>query len=156
MAALASTWVDATPFRAHLRFLMAVGSLSVADVAALAGISSAAASHLLNGRGGRTVRRVSPEMARRLISVSASEVRGLRWRLMPADKARSQLSRLRRAGHTDAEIADLARLSMVELATLAHSQHCSELVTVRLIATARTQDAERMARGRSAVLPAAA
>ena len=33
-------WVDARPFRAQLRYLMASGSLSVEDVAAVAGISA--------------------------------------------------------------------------------------------------------------------
>lgn len=150
------TWVDATPFRAHLRFLMAVGSLSIADIAAFAGISSTAAEHLLSGRRGRPLRRISPEMARRLISVTASDVRGLRWRLMPADKARAQRARLRRLGHSDAEIAALAGLPVLEVTGLSRSAHCSELLTVRLMATARAQDAHMTPRRRSVVLPAAA
>ncbi len=155
MAALA-TWVDATPFRAHLRFLMAVGSLSAADVAALAGISSRAAEHLLHGRGGRVQRRISPEMGRRLISVTATDVRGLRWRLVPADRARAQLGRLRRAGHTDVEIAALAGITVAEMTDLQRSQHCSELTAVRLTAVARAQDAQPAPRGRPGALPTAA
>lgn len=141
-AVVGSTWVDATPFRAHLRFLTAVGSLSAADVAALAGISSAAAGHLLDGRDGRTLRRISPEMARRLLSVSVADVRGLRWRLMPAGRARAQLERLRRAGLSNHDIAELTGLSVVEVAGLPGARHCSELVTVRLLATARAHDAQ--------------
>ncbi len=47
---LAGTWVDARPFRAQLRYLMASGSLSVDDVAAVAGISPRLADRLLHGR----------------------------------------------------------------------------------------------------------
>ena len=48
--------MDARPFRAQLRYLMASGSLTVDDVAAVAGISAQVAERLLHGRdGGRCV-----------------------------------------------------------------------------------------------------
>lgn len=151
-----STWVDATPFRAHLRFLMAVGGLSAPDVAALCSISGVAAEHLLDGRGGRTLRRISPETARRLIAVSAHDVRGLRWRLVPASHARAQLALLREAGHDDLLIARAVGLTTPQLAELSGAGHCSELVTVRLTALARAEDARLVDRRRAARLPSAA
>ena len=68
-------WVDAGPFRAQLRFLMASGSLTVDDVAAVAGISARLADRLLHGRDGRPLRRISPDTARRLIQISDQQVR---------------------------------------------------------------------------------
>ncbi len=137
MAVLASTWVDATPFRAHLRFLMGVGAMTPYDVAALAGISTSAAEHLLHGHAGRTVRRISPEMGRRLLAVSAADVRALPWRLVPVDKARPALQRLRSTGLSDAEIAELAGVSAVELAGLDRPvHHCSQLLSLRLSSAA--------------------
>ena len=50
-------WVDAGPFRAQLRYLMASGSLTLEDVAAVAGISARLAGRLLHGRDGRPLRR---------------------------------------------------------------------------------------------------
>jgi hypothetical protein len=76
-------WVDAGPFRAQLRYLMASGSLSVDDVAAVAGISARLADRLLHGRNGRPVRRISPETARRLIQVSDQHVQALRRIMVP-------------------------------------------------------------------------
>ncbi|HEY5820548.1 MAG TPA: hypothetical protein VIT20_01140 [Propionibacteriaceae bacterium] len=153
---LTASWVDATPFRAHLRFLMGVGALTVSDVAALAGVSATAATHLLRGRDGRTVRRISPEMARRLITVTATDVRGLAWRLVPTDKARGYLRRLRDLGCSDAEILQLTRLSAQELAGLARSGECSQLITIRLAAAVEESETQAGPRRRSAALPVAA
>ena len=68
-------WVDAAPFRAQLRYLMAGTALSAAEVAAAAGISARLADRLLYGRNGRALRRVSPETGRRLLLVSVEAIR---------------------------------------------------------------------------------
>ena len=68
-------WVDAAPFRAQLRYLMASASLSAGEVAAAAGISARLAERLLHGRNGRALRRISPETGRRLIRVSVEKIR---------------------------------------------------------------------------------
>ena len=47
--AVTAGWVDATPFRAHVRFLMAVGAISSADLATLAEISGRALDRLAGG-----------------------------------------------------------------------------------------------------------
>jgi len=89
-------WVDAGPFRAQLRFLMASGSLTVDDVAAVAGISARLADRLLHGRDGRPLRRISPDTARRLIQISDQQVQALRRIMVPAAPARLQLRRSQR------------------------------------------------------------
>ena len=68
-------WVDAAPFRAQLRHLMASSSLSAVEVAAAAGISAGLAERLLYGRNGRALRRVSHETGRRLLQVSVDQLR---------------------------------------------------------------------------------
>jgi hypothetical protein len=68
-------WVDAAPFRAQLRYLMASASLSAEEVAAAAGISARLAHRLLHGRNGRALRRVSPDTGRRLIQLSVEQIR---------------------------------------------------------------------------------
>jgi len=156
MTVLAGGWVDAAPFRAHLRFLTGVGLLTIEDLATLADISVSAADHLLHGRAGRAVRRISPEMARRLLAISANDVRSMRWRLGPAEKAQIPLAELRRAGHSDAEIAEVAGISATELAELAtRPQHCSQLLIIRLTTMARCY-ANELGRPRSSALVEAA
>lgn len=150
-------WVDATPFRAHVRFLMAVGAISGRDLATLAAISDRAVEHLVHGRSGRAVRRISIEMARRLIEVTADDVRGLPWRLVPTERARTQLAHLRWTGRTDSEIAELAGVSATALADLdGAAGHCSQLTTLRLTTAARTLWGEEEPRRRPATLPMAA
>ena len=71
-------WVDAAPFRAQVRHLMAAFSLPIEDVAAAAGIPARLAEHLVYGRNGRPARRISPDTARRLLRLSDDQVRFLR------------------------------------------------------------------------------
>ena len=140
-------WVDAGPFRAQLRFLMASGSLSVDDVAAVAGISARLADRLLHGRNGRPLRRISPETARRLIQVSDRQVQALRRIMVPAAPARLQLHRLYRAGWENLAIAQRVRVPAPELVELAAgAETCSLLLTVRLTAAARAEDSLRCRR----------
>lgn len=137
-------WVDAGPFRAQLRYLMASGSLSLDDVAAVAGISVRLANRLLYGRNGRPLRRISPETARRLIQVSDQHVQALRRIMVPAAPARLQLRRLHRAGWDDYAISNRVRVAVSELAELAAgAETCALLLTVRLTAAARAEDSVR-------------
>ena len=69
------SWVDAAPFRAQLRYLMASTSLSAEEVARAAGLSPRLAERLLYGRNGRALRRVSPETGRRLLRLSVRQLR---------------------------------------------------------------------------------
>jgi hypothetical protein len=141
---LSEQWVDARPFRAQLRFLMASGSLTVDDVAAVAGISARLADRLLHGRDGRPLRRISPDTARRLIQVSDQQVQALRRIMVPAAPARLQLRRLYRAGLEEPAIAERVRVAVPELVELASgAETCSLLLTVRLTAAARAEDSWR-------------
>jgi hypothetical protein len=123
---------------------MASGSLTVDDVAAVAGISVRLADRLLHGRDGRPLRRISPDTARRLIQVSDQQVQALRRIMVPAAPARLQLRRLYRAGLEEPAIAERVRVAVPELVELASgAETCSLLLTVRLTAAARAEDSLR-------------
>ena len=130
-------WVDAGPFRAHLRHLMAVGSLEVPEIAVVLGLSTPAVRHLLEGRRGRPTRRISPQTARRLLLVRPDDVRGLRWCLAPADPALRSLRRLRAEGWSADEVALAVGSGLDELAALGSVSHCNRLLAVRLVGLAR-------------------
>jgi hypothetical protein len=147
-------WVDAGPFRAQLRYLMASGSLSVDDVAAIAGISSRLADRLLHGRNGRPLRRISSDTARRLIQVSDQHVQALRRIMVPAAPARLHLRRLYRAGWQNLAIAQRVRVAAPELVELAAgADTCSLLLTVRLAAAARAAESLHYRRRLSSLPP---
>ena len=136
-------WIDAAPFRAHLRHVMAVGDISVEVVAALAGISARAARHLLNGRGGRPVRRISPDTARRLLRVTSADARWAGQRLVPAPATAARLKDLLAAGHSLDELAGEVRVAADELFALAEGRRdaCTPLVAARLAALHAAVDA---------------
>jgi hypothetical protein len=123
---------------------MASGSLSVEDIAAIAGISARLARRLLHGRDGRQLRRISPDTARRLIQISDQQVQALRRIMVPAAPARLQLRRLYRTGWDDLAIAERVSVAIPELVELASgTDACSLLLTVRLSAAARAEDNAR-------------
>lgn len=137
MATSTGDWVEAGPFRAHLRHLVAVGGLSADEAATVVGLPPRIVQHLLHGRSGRWQRRISPGTASRLLEVSTSDVASLRWRLTPAEPAREACARLRAVGWTDEEVATRARLPLAEVTALSHAARCSRLLTVRLVSLAR-------------------
>jgi plasmid maintenance system antidote protein VapI len=134
----AGHWVDAAPFRAQLRHLMSVGGLGSADVATLAGISPGLAARLLHGHRGRTLRRISPDTAHRLIQLTGPSVKSLSYIVVPTGMARLQLRRLRRLGWRLSTIADRIGVTTLELDELAGgAETCTARLTVRLTALAR-------------------
>lgn len=68
------TWVEAAPFRAHLRHLMDATGQPWQVVAEVARISLPDAHRLLHGRRGRPVRRISPQTASRLFWVDRRQL----------------------------------------------------------------------------------
>lgn len=131
-------WVDASPFRAQLRHLMAAGNLTAAEVALLAGLSPRFATHLHSGRGGRALKRISPEQAGRLLRLSAVDLALVGRREVVAALASRPARRLRDAGWTVAELAGLLGLSCSDTSRLLDgtTEVCSQLVAVRASAEA--------------------
>jgi hypothetical protein len=130
-------WVDAAPFRAHVRHLMTAGRLDLDEVAVVLGLPTRTVRHLLHGRAGRPVRRISPWTARRLLLVRAAHVRHLRSTLTPADGARRALDRLAAGGWSTGDVAAARGLDVGDLDGLADATRCSRLVAVRVVALAR-------------------
>ncbi|SEQ63218.1 hypothetical protein SAMN05421756_104308 [Microlunatus flavus] len=130
-------WVDARPFRAHLRLLMAAGSLDPGELAVVLGLSTVGVRHLLEGRAGRPPRRISPSTARRLLLVRPDDVRGLRCALTPTGAVWEALRRLQAAGWSTAEVATAVGFGLPALAALEVDERCSRLLAVRLLGLAR-------------------
>ncbi len=131
------SWVEAAPFRAHLRQLIWVGALTTDEAATMTGLSVRGVRHLLHGRHGRAQRRISPVTARRLLRISVDDVGSLRWCLTPAQPARTAYRDLIAAGQTRGQIATDARVAITELDALSGVGHCSRLLALRLRALVR-------------------
>jgi hypothetical protein len=136
-------WVDAAPFRALLRYLMALGRVSAADLAALTGLPDGLVEHLAHGRDGRRVRRISAYAAFALIQLTAEQVRELRAVMVPSGLARAKVERLRQAGWTEAEVMDAIGATPPERRAITTSgSSCSQLLLVRLRGLCRQLDAD--------------
>lgn len=137
------SWVDAAPFRAHLRHVMAVGDMSVEVVAELTGVPLRAAQHLLLGRAGRAVRRISADTGRRLLRLTSADARTARWRLVPARGTLLRLEELLAGGLTVVEIAQRTGIDHDTLRDLANgrSDACSTLVAGQIGALHGAQEA---------------
>ena len=138
--AAAGEWVEAGPFRAHLRHLMEVGGLSATEVAVLAGVPPRMALSLVRGRSGRPVRRISSENARALLQVADTDVRALRTRQVPAAESRRRLLRLLARGGGSVALAQELGVAASSLGELAQpsSTWCSALLALRLLTASRT------------------
>lgn len=137
-ARASGSWVDASPFRAHLRHLMGSANLSAVEVALLAGLTPRFAVSLLGGRRGRVVRRINPEQASRLLRLTPADVSLVARREVLAGLARRPARRLRAAGWELEEVASILGLSCSDLTRLLEGRMraCPQLVAVRATAAA--------------------
>lgn len=146
MVAATAPWVEAGPFRAHLRHVMAVGELTAREVAALAGVSPRLVTSLLRGRGGRPVRRISPDTARALLRLPAAQARELRTRQVPAAESRLRLRRLLGRGADHFALAGELGVTTEVLAALEQetTTWCSALLALRLLALTRGSEPDEL------------
>lgn len=129
-------WVDAAPFRAHLRHVMRVGEMSVEVVAAMTGVPVRAARHLLHGRRGRPARQISAETGRRLLRVTSFDARTVRQRLVSARGVAQQLGEIQRSGHPLTEVAAQTGIDLELLRELIEGRRevCSPLIAAQVTA----------------------
>jgi len=136
-SALLDTWLDAAPFRAHARHLMAASGLSSAELAELTGVSLGAVRHLVYGRSGRPARRICPQTARRLFLVTALEASLVRTRLVPSGRTRALLEQLVAAGWSVQQLSAATGLRRASVEALLEGREpsCPQLVALRVAAT---------------------
>lgn len=151
--ALRSTeWVDATPFRAHLHYLVGASRLSGRVVAEHCGIPTRLADRLLvvgeqpvdrarpTGRGtGSTIRRarkISHCYAARLLAVRPTDLLALQWRNVDSAETLRRLDRAVAGGHDLRRFAATVRASASELEQLVTHRWstCRQLVAVQVAA----------------------
>ncbi|QDP97643.1 hypothetical protein FOE78_18550 [Microlunatus elymi] len=131
-------WVDAAPFRAHLRRLIRETGVGWRTLAALAEVPAATVQRLLLGHPGRPMRQLHPTIAKRLFYLSLDVVRDAA--IVPIRPARSRalICWLLSQGWSLDELSQRAGLPGAGLAELAdgRSTSCTQLTaaTVRAVA----------------------
>lgn len=154
-------WVDAAPFRAHVRQLIATHGLTWRTIAVLAEVPAPALAGLMRGRcgssradlghqragfgpppgrHGRPVPRLHPMVAERLFHLTSEAIAAAADRPAHAGLTRSLLESLQRRGWTLAEIIGRTGLPAAEVQAVAAGRRadCSQLTeaTVKAVAQA--------------------
>lgn len=126
-------WVEAAPFRAHVRLLMAETDVPGGVVAALARVQPRVVERLLTGAGVRPIRRLSPVVAWRLYCVTAGLVRQSQIAEVPAAPVGAALRRLRDAGWSLDGLAGMLRVEVSTVLDLleGRTEVCALLLALR-------------------------
>lgn len=126
-------WIDARPFRAHLLHLTECSGFDWQTVAIVAKIPATVVDRLLHGRGGRPVRRISPDIAWRLYEITPHQLHKIRDRRVPAGPTRTLLTQLLDHGWPVAEIAERLEVSTETVAGIVERKirRCPKLLALR-------------------------
>lgn len=116
----ASDWVQAAPFRAHVRHVCEASGHPWPVVAMRAGVSLALTDHLLHGRSGRPLRRIARDSAARLLSVTPEVAARVASESVPAEVSQRLAAVLAARSLTPDEVADAAGLERTAVRALHH------------------------------------
>lgn len=133
------SWVDAAPFRAHVRHAIAVAGVPWPAFAVESGVPVTAVRTLLFGRSGRHQPRIEPRIAARLLCLGAHELTSLRRTQVVADDTAKRLEQLLIDGTPPLALAQWCAISPNELARLVDGEAftCSRLTECLSIAAER-------------------
>ncbi|MFT4216362.1 MAG: hypothetical protein QM619_04135 [Micropruina sp.] len=140
-----STWVDAAPFRAHVRHATSVADVPWPVVAMAAGVSLSVVRALLVGRAGRPMTRIEPRLAAQLLRVDADELSALRVLRVPATLTTERLRGLLADGFPPLRLAQWCQIGPDELALLVDGDTltCTRLTETLALAAERLRDADQ-------------
>lgn len=132
--ALPAGWINAAPFRAHLRHLMSTSGLPWQVIAELADVPPQSVRLLLSGRGGRPIRRIPTELGRRLYALTTGGVQAARYRQVSSAEALAQLQWLLANGRTISELSRRLNLPASTLRNLnsLRPPRCPEAVALQI------------------------
>lgn len=127
-------WVLAAPFRAHVRQIQAVTTLPWAALAAHAGVSPTLVHHLVFGRRGRPVRRISRETAVRLLALTSADLAALSGSWVATAVTADRLRVLLAGGCNVDSLAAWCRLTPSALLALEDAPRCSRFTELLVYA----------------------
>lgn len=132
-------WVDAAPFRAHVRHLVAVTGVAWRTIAVLADVPSQSVDHLLRGRQGRPVPRLHPLIAERLFHLTREAVADAAVRPVHAGRTQLLLRCLTARGWQLPEVARRTQVPEEELDAIAAgtARSCTQLAAATVKAAAQ-------------------
>ncbi len=139
-----STWVDAAPFRAHVRHAVEAAAVPWPAVAVATGVSLPAVHALLVGRAGRPQTRIEPRLAGRLLRIGADELIAMRSLRVPAARTGARLRNLLAAGVDPLWVARWCQIGLNELTLLVEGEatSCTQLTETLGLAAQRLRQTD--------------
>lgn len=113
------TWVQAAPFRAHVRHLIDAAGVPWRVIAIAARVPAATVRTLLVGRDGRLRPRISRRSAECLMTVRVDDLQAARFTPVPAARTGRMLSALHQRGLGWEEMAAMLGSDAVTLSRIA-------------------------------------
>lgn len=126
------TWAEPHLFRCWAAMLVRTSGLHWRIVAAMAGISPTAMSHLLWGRSGRPISRLHVATAAALMDLAPEDIRRADRTRVPASWTRGLLDGLHHLGWTEPQLATWLTRSDMRLATSRAAFYCTRLTAARV------------------------
>ncbi|MFT3971863.1 MAG: hypothetical protein QM695_16705 [Micropruina sp.] len=138
-AARHATWVDAAPFRAHVRHTIEAAAVPWPVVAVAADVSLASVHALLAGRAGRTQTTIAPLMAARLLRLDARALHAMRSLRVSGWLTGRRLRDLLTAGSDPVRLARWCQIDLNELILLVEGEPttCTRLTEALALAAER-------------------
>lgn len=135
--------MDAAPFRAHVRHIVAACGVPWPAMAVAAGVPLAAVQALLTGRAGRPLTRIEPRLASRLLAVDAVALAAMRSVRVPAALTTDRLRDLLAGGDDPLWLARWCRIDAAEVALLidGDAPTCTRLTETLVLAARRLRQA---------------
>lgn len=140
------SWVDAAPFRAHVRRLMLDDALPWRLVAGLAGVPDGVVRTLVLGRRGRLRPRLPHRDAYALLALDRTRVAAARCTVVPGAPTRRAGGTLLSLGHGVPEVAEMLDLTARRTRAILTGAAATVLVEQRALAACRAHGIDLGAR----------
>ena len=131
LLARSTAWVDAAPFRTHVRRLLADTGEHARVVALACGVAPATLDHLLTRHHGAPLRRIRARDAARLLTLDRDGLRSLDTVQVSTSDTARRIGALVSLGRSPDWIASQLRVAPSAVSAAANAPRCSALVELR-------------------------
>jgi hypothetical protein len=132
-------WVLAAPFRAHLETVATESKIPWQALALAAGVSTELARHLLFGRNGRPVGKITSQCGMRLLGLNTAAAKALRDSYVPCQPTQNRVKQLLSQGMTPGQLADWCELPLDEFTALLEAPRCTRYLELMVKAACLRQ-----------------
>jgi hypothetical protein len=125
-------WVQAAPFRAHLEAVAFESKIPWPALALAAGVSTELARHLLFGRNGRPISKITSQCGIRLLGLNTATAKGLRNSYVPSQPTQNRVKQLLSQEASIPQLAAWCELPLAEFTAMLEAPRCSRYLELMI------------------------